>query len=319
MPAGRRDARGDDFDSGNSMAIRSMPAGAGLGWLRHAVNLGRSNARAIFGGGALLLLTVVVVALGVSLLMGAIASALDPGPAGAMAISLLTVLPLMLVMAMLMVGYLRLIDAVEGGRPARALDVLAGFRDTSSSLRAVGFILIVTVVQNLLIAGVVAVLAPEVGSWYMDTLLSSVPGQATPDPTPPEGFGLVFATMMVLGLFFYALQAIGLGQIALRGRGVLEAFGDGMAGALRNVLPLLLFGAVMVLAGIAMVLVFSVAAAVLALLGDTAGAWVALLLGLPLYLAFLLALLVVVFGVMYFLWRDIAGGGDLPAGNSVAA
>jgi hypothetical protein len=153
----------------------------------------------------------------------------------------------------------------------------------------------------------------------MDTLLSSVPGQATPDPTPPEGFGLVFATMMVLGLFFYALQAIGLGQIALRGRGVLEAFGDGMAGALRNVLPLLLFGAVMVLAGIAMVLVFSVAAAVLALLGDTAGAWVALLLGLPLYLAFLLALLVVVFGVMYFLWRDIAGGGDLPAGNSVAA
>jgi hypothetical protein len=306
-------------DTGSSMAIRSMPAGAGLGWLKHAVNLGRSNARAIFGGAALLLVAVLVIAFGMSLLMGGIATAIDPGATGMMALSLLTVLPLLLVMAMLMVGYLRLIDAVEGGRAARALDVLAGFRDTSASLRAIGFIVLVTVVQNLLIAGLVAVIAPEVGSWYLETLRASVPGQAPPDAVPPEGFGLVFVAMMVLGLFFYALQAIGLGQIALRGRGVVEAFGDGFSGALRNLLPLLVFGLLMFVAALAFLLVVGVVAAVIGLVGKAAGAWIIVVLGVPLYAVAIIALIVVMFGVMYFLWRDVAGDGTPPAGESVAA
>jgi hypothetical protein len=301
------------------MAIRSMPAGAGLGWLRHAVNLGRSNARAIFGGAALLLLTVLVIAFGFSLVMGAIAAAIDPGTGGMMALSLLTVLPLLLVMAMLMVGYLRLIDAVEGGRPARALDVFGGFRDTHASLRAIGFIVLVTVVQNLLIAGLVAILAPEVGSWYLETLRASVPGQAPADAMPPEGFGLVFVAMMLLGLFFYALQAIGLGQIALRGRGAFEAFGDGFSGALRNLLPLLVFGVVMFLAALAFLLVVGIVAAAIGLAGDAVGAWLIVVLGLPLYVIAIVALIVVMFGVMYFLWRDAAGDGTPPTGDAVEA
>ncbi|GAB3737040.1 hypothetical protein GCM10028862_22140 [Luteimonas pelagia] len=301
------------------MAIRAMPAGAGLGWLKHAVNLGRSNARAIFGGAALLLVAVFVVALGVSLLMGGVAAATSPGTTGMMAISLLTILPLMLVMAMLMVGYLRLIDAVEHGRPARALDVLGGFRDTTTSLRAIGFILLVTIVQNLLVAGVVAVLAPEVGSWYLETLQASVPGQAPPDATPPQGFGLVFVAMVVLGLFFYALQAVGLGQVALRGRGVVEAFVDGFSGALRNLLPLLVFGVVMLLAVVAFALVGALLAAVIALLGKAVGAWIVVVLGAPLYVAVIVAVIVVMFGVMYYLWRDVAGDGAGTDDGAVAA
>jgi hypothetical protein len=49
------------------------------------------------------------------------------------------------------------------------------------------------------------------------------------------------------------------------------------------------------------------------LLGKLAGAWLAILLAIPLYLLAMLALYVVMFGVMYFMWRDICGDGAAPA------
>ena len=107
------------------MTTRAMGPMAGLDWLKRGLNLGRHNPKAIFGGAAVLVAAVFVVALVVSLLMSGLAAAFGQGSAGAMAIGLLTIVLMLLAMSILMVGYFRLLDAVEHGQPARALDVLA--------------------------------------------------------------------------------------------------------------------------------------------------------------------------------------------------
>ncbi len=40
------------------------------------------------------------------------------------------------------------------------------------------------------------------------------------------------------------------------------------------------------------------------------GTWLLVLVGIPLYIALVVTMMVVMFGVMYFLWRDICGGGQ---------
>ncbi|QOW24384.1 hypothetical protein [Lysobacter sp. H23M47] len=133
------------------------------------------------------------------------------------------------------------------------------------------------------------------------------------DPTMlsqlPAGMGVATVAMLVIGLVFYGVQAIALGQLVLRGRGVFSALGDGVVGAFKNLLPLLVF---MIAAIVAMILV-SIAVLLLAmligLLAKFAGAWLAVVLAIPLYIAGILAMYVVMFGAMYHLWRDVCGGG----------
>ena len=55
------------------------------------------------------------------------------------------------------------------------------------------------------------------------------------------------------------------------------------------------------------------------MLAKIAGVWLAVVLGVPLYIAALLAMYVVMFGVMYSLWRDVIGDGEAPRSDSVAA
>ena len=43
------------------------------------------------------------------------------------------------------------------------------------------------------------------------------------------------------------------------------------------------------------------------------GAWLGFVIAVPLYLAFVLALIVVGFGAMYHLWRDVCSGRETPA------
>lgn len=295
------------------MTTRAVGPGRGWSWLVQAVNLGRDNAGAIFGGAALMLGLAFALAFVLALLLGGVQMAAQPGTAGGMLASMLIVLPLMALVCALMVGYLRLIDAVEHQRPARATDVFAGFRDMGTSGRVFGLVLLLTLAQYVVIGGLVAVLAPEFGSWYLEAMQASPAGGQPPQAAElPEGFGRVFPVVLVVALFLYAVQAIGVGQVALRGRGIGGALGDGVAGTLKNLLPLvvlLLVGvAAAILAGIALALL----AALVGLLGKVAGTWLTLLLGIPLYMVVLLVLYVVMFGVMYFLWRDICAGDASP-------
>ena len=296
------------------MTTRAVGPGHGWSWLTRAVNLGGHNAGAIFGGAALMLVVVLVLAVGLALVAGGLQLAMQPGAATGMLVSFLIMVPLMAVICALMVGYLRLLDAVENGRPASAGDVFSGFRDLGTSGRVLGFVLLLAIAQYLLMGGLIALLAPEFGKWYIEVMQASSAGGTPPDPSSvPSGFSAVFAVLVIVGLFVYAVQALGVGQIALRGRGIGAALGDGLSGSLKNLLPLLVLllvclGAAIV-AGVAVFLL----AMLVGLLGKLAGAWLAILLAIPLYLLAMLVLYVVMFGVMYFMWRDICGDGAAPA------
>lgn len=304
------------------MGMRSLGPAAGWKWLMFGINLGRGNPRAIFGGAALLVLAVLALAIVLSIALGAIQA--SAGGGGDLWLSLVITVPLMVAMGGMMVGYLRVIDAVEHGRPATAGAVFAGFRDRGAWLNASGLLLMLAVIQNLAIYGLVTWLAPDVVSWYMENLAAA--GAEVPAETMelPTGFGRAMAVASVIGLLVFAVQAIGLGQVALRGRGALGALGDGAQGALRSMLPLV----VLLFLALAVLLVFSLVAAVIALLfaaiagaAGAAGAVLAAVVGIPLYLLAMLAVFVVMMGVMYAVWRDIAGNGGAPSAedHTVAA
>lgn len=243
-----------------------------------------------------------------------ISAAAKVGVTGMVSMFVVLVLPMMLLVTLLTVGFLRLIGNVENDRPAGASAVFCGFRDFGTTLRAIGFMIVLAIVQNLLLALVISLLAPDLGSWYLQTLQASMHGTTQAQPAAlPTGFALATTMVWVLGLFFYAVQALGLGQIALRGRGVFGALADGMVGAARNLLPLLVMLLVLVAVGIVAAIAIVLIVLLVALLSKLVGAWLGVVIAIALYIALLLMLYVVMFGVMYTMWRRILGDADAPA------
>lgn len=287
------------------MTTRANRPLAGLAWLRRGFNSGRHNPRAIFGGAALLM----VAALIPGFLQAFLHAAMKPGAGGATIISALTTVLAVILLGPLMGGYLRVIDASERGQPARASDVLAPFRNAQDAQRMIAFSFIMLLVQLGALSLLFAVSGhawQNLQEWYQrvtELLQSAKPGQPAELPPPPTGLGGLFSLGGIFGLFVAAVFSIGLGQLALRGRGLGTALLEGLAGALRNLLPLLVMAVVaftvLMAAGVALVLV----AGLLGLLHPL----LAVVVFLPLYMLFLLALYVVMFGVMYHLWRDVAG------------
>jgi hypothetical protein len=115
------------------------------------------------------------------------------------------------------------------------------------------------------------------------------------------------ALFMVLGLFMTAFYAISLGQVALRRRSVFGAIGDGMIGALKNLLPLLVFAVSSVLAWIVVAVALVIVLLLVTLLAKLISPWLVLVVIVPLYIALLLMIFAVMFGMMYHLWRDVCG------------
>lgn len=289
------------------MTTRAVGPMAGLGWLKNAVNLGRSNPKAVFGGAALLAITMLVVAFGAGLLQATAVAMLGPGMT-IMAVSMVLLTLVMLVLiSMLIVGFLRLIHAVENNSPARALDVFGGFGDLATSLRTIGLVVVLAIVQNVLLVGLLAVFASGVVGWYAQVMQASMAGAPPPMAALPEGLGIATLLAVVIGVVMYGVQAIGLCQIALRDRGILPALGDGFAGAFKNLLPLLVFTIAVVVAMVVVGVVVLLLAMLVGVLAKIAGAWLAVVLGVPLYLLGVLAMYVVMLGAMYHLWRDVCG------------
>lgn len=296
------------------MTTRTMGPAAGWRWLMAAVNLGGSNPKAIFGGAALLMAIVFAAAIVLSILLTMVMRGGATGAGAQLISSLVVTLPLLALMAALMVGYLRLIDAVEGGRPASATQVFAGFTDRGAWMRAMAVLVVLALVQYLLMAAGVMLVAPEAGQWYLDNLGATAPVSPEQMAEVPPGFGRMLAVAVVVGTLTYAAQALALGQVALRARGVGGALGDGAAGAVRNVLPLV----VLMLLGLVAMLVIGLVVGLLAMLfaslagGSGIAMVIAVAIGLPVYLLLVLVMIVVSLGVMYAMWRDICGDGAAP-------
>ena len=291
------------------MALRTNGPLAGFGWLARGINLGRRNAKAVFGGAAFVLLVAMLPSLvTLPLQLGGTAAGASPTT------NLLLVMGVSLAAGLLLmpayVGYVRVIDAAERGHPTRARDVFAPYRQ-GELWHLVGYGAAMFAVYAVLLGGILATVGRGLAGWYMDVLST----QATHAPLPalPSGIGLAVLLLIVAALWLTGVYAISLGQVALRGRSVGGALADGLVGGLKNLLPLVGFAIAFVLAWIALALVVGVAMALVMLLGKLVGAWLMILLAIPLYITLVLVLVVVLFGAMYHLWRDVCDDGDAPA------
>lgn len=287
------------------MTLRTNGPLAGFAWLRRGLDAGRQNPRAVFGGAAVLAVAWLLPNL-VQLLLQA---ALRPGPLGTNAIAALTTLLAIALLAPLIGGYLRVIDACEHGRPAHAADIFLPFRQGQGSQRMVGFALLVMLLQLGLLSvlfGVFREGLEALAGWsaqVTEAIRTTDSDKPAAMPPPPEGLGGFLGLGSLGALFLGGVFAIGMGQVVFAGRRVAGALADGLRGTLRNLLPLLVLAVVAfaLLMGIGLAAVLLVA--VLSLIHPVLAAAVFL----PLYMLFLLAAYAVMFGVMYQLWRDVAG------------
>ena len=288
------------------MHTRTLGPAAGWKWFMQAINLGRNDPRALFGAGALLMLGALVpsvVQLVLEQLVGRANLSASLAIAGACALAMLVVYPL------LIGGFFRVIDATEHGRPVRATALLDTFRAGQGRGRLIGFGLAMSGIYLLVFGVIIGTFGQEFASWYLKVfqlMQEATPGAPPPQMPPlPDGTGRMFGVSLLAFMFLGGAYAVGFGQVALGGRGVGGALADGFGGAFRNVLPLLVLTVVgmasMLVAAVLIGLVVMVLAALGSLLHPAVGA----LLAIPVYLAFLVALYVVMFGIMYFVWRDI--------------
>lgn len=292
------------------MTTRAMGPAAGWTWLLRAINLGRSNPRAIFGAVALVAVLVLIP----SVLQLILQSGFGMGPDQVvMALGAVTIVSI-LVYPLLIGGLLRVIDAAENGRPTHATAVFDTFRAGQGGARLIGFGVLITVIYIGVFVLILRLFGPEVWSWYwnlLETAQTMQPGQAPPNITLPQGLGTVLALGTIFGMFATGVYAIGFGQAALGGRGVGAALGDGVAGTLKNVFPILVLAALALAGFFALALVVGAVSGILMLLGSLVHQALGLLLVLPVYFGMILVMYVVMFGAMYFMWRDICG--DAPA------
>lgn len=296
------------------MTTRSKGPLAGFGWLKRGISVGYRHPKPLLGGAAFLGLACMLPSLiMLSMQFHSLNAGTQLSPAifgwimaGSMLLGLLTV--------PLYAGYLQVVDAAESGLPARARDVFKPYRQ-GGAWRLIGYGLAMIVVYLAMFGIIIAATGGGIASWYMQALTAQA--SHLPPPALPHGFGTAMALSMVLGLFMMGFYAISLGQVALRHRSVFGAIGDGIVGALKNLLPLIVFAVSALLAWVAFAVVFAIVALLFALLGKLVGAWLVLLLSIPLYIAMLLMMFAVMFGVMYALWRDVCGD-DIVAGMAPA-
>ena len=303
------------------MSTRTMGPGAGWSWLARAVNLGRNNPRAVIGAIAI----VAALALVPSLLQMGLQSALSGSPQSAMVVGGLATLASLVVFPLLIGGVLRVIDAAEHGRPTAPGAVFEPFRAGRGGGRLVGFGLLMSALYLLVFGVLVGTLGEGLPEWYAQVMQLQVEAAGRPIqpgdlPDPPPGLGKVLGLGLLLGMFLGGAYAIGFGQVALGGRGVLGAVRDGLAGALRNLLPIVVLAVLSVLALFALFLVLMLVGGLVMLVGSLVHPALGMLLVAPLYLGMILLMYVVMFGVMYHMWRDVCGAPPAPPplpGNQV--
>lgn len=297
------------------MTTRTMGPLSGWRWLARAVNLGGGNPRAVLGGATLLAL----VALLPSVIQLVVQNGLGvTSVAATIALMGFSVLFSLVVMGPLSAGYLRLLQATETGVPTRAAAIFDIFSDGQAVVRVIGVLALLLVVVLLLVGAVALAFG---GDFFlqiaavMQELENAEPGTAPALPSLPSGLGTLIGLTFILSMFFNGAYAVAMGQVALGGRDIPGALGDGLLGALRNVLPLLVMTIVVTVMGMVVLLVLGLLLALLTILGSLVHPALGIALAAPLYLAAIVVVYVVMFGVMYFMWRDVCGGQQAGGGQ----
>lgn len=291
------------------MTTRSVGPGRGWGWLQQAINLGRHNPRAIFGATALVAAVVLIP----SLVQVVLQYVFKESPTAILVVMGVSTVVSMVLTALLIGGLLRVIHAAENGLPTHATAVFDTFRDGDLRGRLIGFGVLMTLIYLGVFATVISLFGQDFARWYWELItnaqaMQAAGGAAVPPPNlaeMPEGLGRIMAIGSLFAMFMGGVYAVGFGQVALGGRGVFESLADGFRGALKNVLPILVLAALSVMATVVLAIGVGLLVAVVTLIVGLVSKTLALVLLIPIYFAMILLMYVVMFGVMYFMWRDI--------------
>lgn len=279
--------------------------GAPFRWLMKAVDVGRRNPRALFGGFALLML----VALIPSVVQMVAQSLLAESPQLVLAVYLVTILASLVIMPPLTGSAFRLLHACETGQPAAASDIFDGYRDGGFALRMVLTAVLVTLAY-LVLAGLLYVVMP--GKEFMIELFSrsmATPPGGQPDmsgmpPFPPSFLLWMLGAFAVLLVLTHA-YLLAFGQAALAGQGPADSVLAGFKATLRNVLPFLGFTLVAMVVGFVLVLILAIVVGLFAAVLMAVSPVLAGVVLLPVYLGLMLVMYVVMFGFYYHGWREI--------------
>lgn len=292
------------------MTTRVVGPAKGWDWLMRAVNLGSQNAKALFGAAAWLMLIALVPTLVQMLLQ----KTMPESTAMVGVVMGFTLLYSLIVMPPATAGLWRVIHAVETGAPVRAGAIFDGYRHNPGKM--IGLSIVLLVLAILVLGGALALFGGHFLQGLEEFVVAAQSASATGKPQLPplpDGFGTLLGLLVIFGLFFNGVYALSFGQAALGGRGIGESIRDGIAGTFKNLLPLLVLMIVVLVAGLVAMVAVVLVMGLLAVVGGLIHPAAAVLLIAPVYLALLVAIYVIAFGVMYYMWRDICGDAASPA------
>ena len=289
------------------MTARSVSMAAPFRWFMKALDAGRRQPRALFGGFALLL----AVGMVPSVLQLA-AQAVFPASPGALMVAYGAVIGLSLVLMPPLSGAaFRLLHDCETGRPAAATDLFNGYRDREFAVRMVMTALLLMAAYLAVFALLFTVVPGKEFFSELFARAAATPPGGQPDmtgmpPLPPSFLLWLLAAsafLVVLGNAYMLAFA----HAAMAGQGAVGAVGGGLAATLRNLLPLVGFFIVAMIVGFVLLLVFALVVGLVAGLLGLVSPVLAMAVVVPLYLMLMLVLYVVMFGFYYHAWREIFG------------
>lgn len=293
------------------MEMKSVGAGRGWSWLVFGLKSGFKQPKTLFGAAALFLLVAFAVGAVQMIAMVLLRQSLT----AMLALYAVGMVVGVLVYPLLVGGYLRVQDAVEKGRPVSATAIFSPFSAGGGAGRLIlvslGLLLIYLVVMVL----VYFTVGHAVGNWYLQVMEMGLHAADKPPPLPPMpgGFAATGAILMLFFIFYSAAFAIAMGQAAMRQCPPLQALRDGMVGAVKNLLPLLILALCSLLALIVISLGMGLVVLIITMIVSQLGPTFSLILIMPLYALMLLFMYQVMIGVMYAIWQDVADGGESDA------
>jgi hypothetical protein len=296
---------GECFD----MTTRTRGPFAGFGWLWAGVQTLGRRPGVLYGAAACVL--------GLSLLPSLLSFGMQYAYPQSVAVSVgVMVISLLVGLALgpAQGGFMQVVDAVKHGRPARARDVFAPYRDSTLKWRLVGFAAVVMVISLAMV--LVVFVAMGFHPWSADWQAAMAGQMASGQPKAlPPGFWKIITAVGLLSPLLMSLLAIGYGQIALAGRSIGTAVSDGVIGGLRNVhvLWILVIGGVLM--GVVLAIVLGIGVGIIGFLAALLGKAAMFAVIGVFYIALMLTMNVVMFGFMHALWRDVCdvADGDVPS------
>jgi hypothetical protein len=292
------------------MGTRTKGPLAGFGWLARGIEVSFDYPKQMFGAAFFLLLAALIPQL---LTLPVRFHAQQMGTEASPAVIAWTMgLPLVFTLFLLPLhaGILQLVDAAEHGLKPRVTSIFSLYGN-GEALRVIGYGLTFMVAYIAVFAIIFWATGRDVAHWYVQAL-SARANHLPPPTTLPSGFGITLALFFAFAIFLTGFHAIALGQIAQRRRSVFGALGDGLVGALKNLLPLLMLTLGALLTLLVVGLGFFIIVMLLVLIGKLTSMWVMLVFAVPLYIAFFLLMCSVSCGVMYHVWFDICGDDPVP-------